>query len=65
MKTEESPYSSLKRSGNVLHNISNEDLKKFISLAKLKSGMRVLDAMAGRSELMQELSKITKDIYIR
>ena len=62
-----SPYAELKRSTNILHNISSKDLKKFIELGKIKQGMVVLDAMAGRSEIGQELAKIKnlKDIYIR
>ncbi len=59
-----SPYAELKRSTNILHNISNEDLKKFIALGKINQGMVVLDAMSGRSEIGLELSTVSNNIYI-
>ena len=55
MKT---PYTELKRDCQNLHNFTEEDVKKFISLANIKEGKTILDAMAGNGAIAKELSKI-------
>ena len=55
MKT---PYSNIKRDCQYLHNFKSKDLENFIALAKINSGMIVLDAMCGEGTVSKELSKI-------
>jgi ubiquinone/menaquinone biosynthesis C-methylase UbiE len=53
------PYTHLKRNCQNLHNFSQEDIKKFIDLANIRPGDKILDAMAGDGAIAKELSKIS------
>jgi ubiquinone/menaquinone biosynthesis C-methylase UbiE len=55
MKT---PYTFLSKDYQNLHHFTSTDIKKFISIAKVKPGDFVLDAMSGRGAIAEELAKI-------
>lgn len=62
MKT---PYSELKRDCQNLHNFTQEDIHKFISLVKINKDEKILDAMAGNGAIAKELSKINNiNLYV-
>ena len=62
MKT---PYSELKRDCQNLHNFTEQDIHKFISLVKINKNENILDAMAGNGAIAKELSKINNiNLYV-
>lgn len=59
------PYNELRRDCQNLHNFTDKDIQKFIDLAKIKSGDKILDAMAGNGAIAKELSKLNDvEIYV-
>jgi len=61
MKT---PYSELKRDCQHLHNLTENDIDKFISIVKINKNEIILDAMAGNGAIAKELSKKDINLYV-